>query len=624
MIGFPRLPRFLARYRVMAKRLLTEQVIHQTKFLVLHALRITLRVTDAAIPAISLLLMGVVIYDVGFREFYSLGSRTYLIMLVLLGLLRILMLARFVAELPERRKIGSYIFSFVLIVLSFYLYDLLKLTSQTEPLRTNEFLMRKLLLYGGILFIFSTEASDLLRFVYKRSLNPAFLFVVSFAAIILVGTLLLLLPRATYDGISPLNALFMATSAVCVTGLLVVDTATQFTLMGKAIILSLIQIGGLGIMTFTALLGYLAAGSVSIQSQLALKDMLYSRRINNVIQLVTRIIAVTFFFEFIGVILINWSIGEEVAAGKLERLFFSVFHSVSAFCNAGFSTFTHGLYEEPVRFNYAVHLIIAILVVLGGMGFPITFNLFSLIRIRATNFIRQILKNPKRETYTHIIHVSSKLAIATSGILLAFGFVTYLIFEQNGTLEQHPTVWGKIVTSLFGSVTPRTSGFNTVDFTAMTLPTVMVYLLLMWIGASPGSTGGGIKTTTAAVAVLNVASVARRKNRTEVFRTQISEASINRAFAIIVVSLLVMGLAVLLIGVNDSDKGMLRIAFEVFSAFSTAGITLGITQDLSMFSKAVLILVMFIGRVGALTVIMALVHQAGRLPYQYPREEIMF
>jgi Trk-type K+ transport system membrane component len=620
----PRLPRILARYRALAKRLLTEQVFHQTRFLVLNALRTVLRVTDAAIPSISLLLMGVVIYDVGFRPFYSFGPRIYIMMAVLLALLRAMMLARFVAELPEKRKIRSHIFSFVLVVLIFYLYDLLKITAQTEPLRTNEFLWRKLLLYGGVLFIFSTEASDLLRFVYRRSLNPAFLFVVSFAAIILVGMFLLLLPRATYDGISPLDALFTATSAVCVTGLEVVDTATHFTLMGKIILLSLIQVGGLGIMTFTALLGYLAAGSVSIQSQLALKDMLYSRRINNVIQLVTRIIAVTFFFEFIGVILINWSIGEEVAAGNLERLFFSVFHSVSAFCNAGISTLPNGLYEVPLRYNYTVHLIIAALVVLGGMGFPITFNLFSLIRIRATNFVRKILKNPQRETYTHIIHVSSKLAIATSAILLVFGFFSYLIFEQSGTLQQHPTIWGKLVTALFGSVTPRTSGFNTVNFTAMTLPTVMVYFLLMWIGASPGSTGGGIKTTTAAVAVLNVASVARGKNRTEVFRTQISESSIKRAFAIIVVSLLVMGLAVLLIGVNDSDKGMLRIAFEVFSAFSTAGITLGITQDLSMFSKAVLIVVMFVGRVGALTVIMALVHQAGRLPYQYPREEIMF
>ncbi len=152
----------------------------------------------------------------------------------------------------------------------------------------------------------------------------------------------------------------------------------------------------------------------------------------------------------------------------------------------------------------------------------------------------------------------------------------------------------------------------------------MVYLLLMWIGASPGSTGGGIKTTTAAVAVLNVASVVRRKDRTEVFRTQISESSINRAFATIVVSLLVLGVSVLLIGLNDADKGILRIAFESFSAFSTVGLTLGITQDLSIFSKFVLVVVMFIGRVGVLTVLMAVVHQIKTLHYRYPSEDIMF
>lgn len=620
----PRLPRILSRYLLLLKRVFSEQVIYRTRFLINNALDTILRITDAAIPTVSLLATGIVIYDVGFRPFYNFGPLTYRLLAVCLILLRIMMAGRFVAELREKKRIWAHIFSFLLLALTIYLYNLLNTLNTIEPLRTNDFLVKKLLLYGGVLFIFSTEVSDLLRFVYRRSLNPAFLFVISFAAIIVIGALLLMLPRATVSGISAVDALFTSTSAVCVTGLLVVDTAANFTLMGKIILLLLIQVGGLGIMTFTALLGYLAAGSVSIQSQVALKDMFYSKYLTNVMQLVMRIIAVTFFFEFIGVVLINWSIGDEVAAGKLDRLFFSIFHSVSAFCNAGFSTLSSGLYDESLRFNYDVHLIIAALVVLGGMGFPITFNLFSLIRIRSTNLVRKILKIPGRESYTRIIHVSSKLVIATSTILLVFGFFTYLIFEQQGTLAQHPTAWGKIVTSVFGSVTPRTAGFNTVDFTAISLPTVMVYLLLMWIGASPGSTGGGIKTTTAAVAVLNVASVVRRKDRTEVFRTQISELSINRAFATIVVSLMVMGIGVLLIGLNDPDKGMLRIAFEVFAAFSTAGITLGITQDLTLFSKCVLILVMFIGRVGVLTVLMALVHPTKTLLYRYPSEEIMF
>jgi Trk-type K+ transport system membrane component len=257
------------------------------------------------------------------------------------------------------------------------------------------------------------------------------------------------------------------------------------------------------------------------------------------------------------------------------------------------------------------------------MGFPITFNIFSLIRIKVMNFIRKTLRIPSMERHTHIIHVSSKLAVATSILLLIIGFTSYLLFEQEATLVQHPTAWGKIVTSFFGSVTPRTAGFNTVDLTGITLPTIMVYLLLMWIGASPGSTGGGIKTTTAAVALLNVGSVIRRKNRTEVFHTQISESSISKAFAIVIISLLVIGFAVLLIGVADGEHGILKIAFEAFSAFSTVGLTLGITQELSNFSKSVLIAVMFIGRVGVLTILMALAQQAGPLYYRYPSEEIM-
>jgi trk/ktr system potassium uptake protein len=620
----PGLPRFLVRYYIIIKRSLSEQVIHQSRFLVGTFLRSVLHITDATIPPIILLALGFIVHDIGFRPFYSFSSVTYNVLLASLLVLRVLMVARFISEWRENRRFWTHVFSLSLVVLTFYLYHLLHVVFQTEPLRTNSFMIKKLALYAGIIFLFTTEVSNLLRFIYKRSLNPSFLFVISFAVIILIGGLLLMLPRATVNGISAVNALFTSTSAVCVTGLLAVDTATTFTLGGKIIILLLMQIGGLGIMTFTALLGYIAAGTVSIQSQVALKDMFYSKQINNVIQLVTRIIAVTFFFEFIGFLLINWSIGEEVAKGKFGRLFFSAFHAVSAFCNAGFSTLSNGLYESSVRFNYSVHLIVALLVIFGGMGFPITFNILSLIRIRFMNFIRRILHVPIRETHTHVVHVSSRLAVTTSTLLLVVGFVSYLLFEQHATLVQHPTLWGKIVTAFFGSVTPRTAGFNTVDLTGVTLPTVMIYLLLMWIGASPGSTGGGIKTTTAAVAVLNVASIVRGKNRTEVFRTQISEGSINRAFAIIIVSLLVIGLAVLLIGVEDGEKGMLRIAFEAFSAFSTVGLSLGITQELSVFSKWVLMAVMFVGRVGALTILVSLVQQVRSLHYRYPREEILF
>ncbi len=180
------------------------------------------------------------------------------------------------------------------------------------------------------------------------------------------------------------------------------------------------------------------------------------------------------------------------------------------------------------------------------------------------------------------------------------------------------------MTSFFASVTPRTAGFNTVDLEALALPTIMIYLLLMWIGASPGSTGGGIKTTTAGVAILNMISVLRGKDRTEFLKSEISHDSIRRAFAIILLSVLLIGVSVFLISINDSEKGLIKIAFEVFSAFSTVGLSLGITADLSAMSKFVIILTMFIGRVGMITLLVVFIRQSKQLHYRYPKEDIAF
>lgn len=489
---------------------------------------------------------------------------------------------------------------------------------------TSQLLLQKSILYIGIIFLFFTEASNLLKFVYHRRQNPAFVFIISFAVIILAGTFLLMLPNATTHDISFVNAFFTSTSAVCVTGLTVVDTGTNFTTIGQVIILFLIQIGGLGIMTFTGLLGYLAAGSVSFHSRMVLKSMVSSNQISNVITIVTRIIVVTLFFEAIGAILLYMSVENTLYNNKIERAFFSVFHSVSAFCNAGFSTESAGLYTKAFRFNYSLQLIIAILIIMGGMGFPIVFNIFSFIRIKTTSLLARITKLSSPETKTRIIQVNSKLALTTTIILLVIGFLLYFSFEYNASLKDHPTWIGKVVTSFFGSVTPRTAGFNTIDMAKLSLPMALIYILLMWIGASPSSTGGGIKTTTAAVAFLNLRTVIHGRNRTEVYRTQISEPSINKAFAVILLSLLVIGVTVLLITVFDGDKGILKITFESFSAFSTVGLTLGITSELSEASKVVLIFTMFIGRVGALTMLMAFVNQQIDRAYQYPIEEIMY
>jgi Trk-type K+ transport system membrane component len=270
-------------------------------------------------------------------------------------------------------------------------------------------------------------------------------------------------------------------------------------------------------------------------------------------------------------------------------------------------------------------MIIALLVILGGMGFPIVFNIFTYLRIKTLKLFNKFYyRENNQETITRILQVNSRLALATTLILIITGFAAYLMLEQNGTLKDHQTITGKLVTSFFGAITPRTAGFNTVDMAKLSLPMIMFYLLLMWIGASPSSTGGGIKTTTIAVAILNLKSIIRNRKCTQVFHTQISEHSINKAFAVILLSLLTIGIAVTLISVYDSDKGLLNIAFESFSAFSTVGLTLGITPQLSDISKVILVFTMFIGRVGALTILMAFVSEARPQAYRYPEEEIQY
>jgi Trk-type K+ transport system membrane component len=221
-----------------------------------------------------------------------------------------------------------------------------------------------------------------------------------------------------------------------------------------------------------------------------------------------------------------------------------------------------------------------------------------------------------------VLNVNTLLVIITSSVLLVVGMVLYFLLEYNNTLAEH-SPYGKVVGAFFGSVTPRTAGFNTVDMAALTAPTVLLYLLLMWIGAAPASVGGGIKTTTFAVAILNIVSLARGKDRVEVFRREIGNESVNKAFAIILLSLLVIGLAVFLITVFDPQMELAAVAFECFSGFSTVGLTVGITALLSTPSKLVLVLTMFLGRVGTLTLIIGLMRKVSTLRYRYPKETII-
>lgn len=473
------------------------------------------------------------------------------------------------------------------------------------------------------IFIYFIREASAREIIFNREhINPAQLFIASFLLMILLGTLLLMLPKATYTEISFLNALFTSTSAVCVTGLIVVDTGSFFTPFGQTVILVLIQLGGLGIMTFASYFSYFFRGKSTYENQIMLKDMTNSEKIGEVFTVLKKIILLTLSIELLGAVLIFFSLEKGVLPAVLERMFFSVFHSISAFCNAGFSTLENSLYEPEFKFNYSLQLIIVALFILGGIGFPILFNLYKYFLYYVKNQFLKI-RHPQESVYVPwVININTRIVLSTTGILLLAGTLLFYFFEYNNTLENH-SAFGKLVTSFFGAASPRTAGFNSVDMSALNFSTIMIIILLMWIGASPGSTGGGIKTSTFAVSTINFFSLAKGKDRVEIFRREVSDLSIRRAFAIVALSLAVIGTAIACISYFDDDLTLLSIAFECFSAYSTVGLSIGITPLLSPASKMIIIIVMFIGRVSMLTILISLLRRVKHLNYKYPKEEIL-
>lgn len=469
----------------------------------------------------------------------------------------------------------------------------------------------------AVALTFIREASEV-KLNYKRTvLNPAQLFILSFMFIIFIGSVLLMLPNATVNGISYINALFTSTSAVCVTGLAVVDTGMHFTKFGQTIIMVLIQVGGLGILTFASYFSYFFKGGTSYENQLALSEMNVSRNLGDIFQTLKYIILITFGIELFSGILIYTSLDAKNFDSFSEQIFFSAFHAISSFNNAGFSTLSNNLYETGYKYNYYLHLIIISTFVLGGLGFPIVVNLLKYLKYKIIT-----LFSPSRRKYRPwILNLNSRITLFTTLSITLVAFILFYFLEYNNTLADHKG-FGKMVAALFGATTPRTSGFNTIDSSQMALPTLILVMVLMWIGASPQSTGGGIKTSTFAVAVLNIISLARGKARIEIFRREISEISVRRAFAIIALSLFVITVGIALIAHFDPNLSLEKISFECISAYGTAGLSLGITANLTTASKIVLIAVMFIGRISMLSLVIAIFKKVKHKNYSYPKEEI--
>ena len=583
------------------------------------------RFTEFLMFYLSLLAFVVLMIDWGFNNDHVLDRFIYWFywffnVLLILGFgLRIFFFRQ--KKIRKRRRFSQYL----LLSLSFLVFCTELIAPTWLASATGE-VSKHLVVDVIILFLFIEEVSERLFTANIFTVHPALIFAGSFLFLMFFGAVLLMLPKATTENIRFIDALFTATSAVSVTGLVVVDTGSAFTIMGQIIILVLIQLGGLGMLTFTNLFGFLFRGGTSFQNQLFIKDTLNAQHINDAFKNLIKIVLFTFVIEITGVFFIFLSLDHTRFETWEAGLFFAVFHAISAFCHAGFSTFGDSLYDENLRHNYTLHFIIAILILAGGIGYSIMINYYFYTKDYIGFLIKKyVLKREgQRRAYRSLVTINTRIAVWTSAVLLFFGFLAFSFFEWNAAFKEMSFV-SKLSNAFFCSVTPRSGGFNTINMDNLGTASVMVCLMLMWIGASPGSTGGGIKTTTFAVALLNVWQQVQSKPKLEIFWREVPSKSIQRAFAIIVISLVLMFTNLILLTHFEPDLPFKSILFECFSACNTVGLSLGITSDLSDASRIVLIISMFLGRVGTFTLVLGLVSTLQKpvyAPHQYPKEDV--
>lgn len=422
----------------------------------------------------------------------------------------------------------------------------------------------------------------------------------SFVGAILAGTLLLTFPAATTDGrgASFIDALFTSTSATCVTGLIVQDTPGYFSTFGQIVILVLIQLGGIGIMSYSAFLALLF-GRFTLGQRGMLQDMLEEDR--NVLGMIVYVFKMTFVIEFTGALLLflRWIF---VYKNPVQTVYLSIFHSISAFCNAGFSLFSNSL--EDCAGDPYVNVIIMALIISGGIGFLVVHEMTRKVR------------KPGRAITTH-----SRLVLTTSALLVIIGFLALFFVEFDGAFFDYPLttkLWG----ALFQSVTARTAGFNTIPIASLSVVSLTIIMTMMFIGASPGSTGGGIKTSTFAILLLSLKNILLGKKDIEVFRRTIPSAVVYKALALAVGALFIlMSIFILLLGVED--KPFLPLLFEAVSAFGTVGLSMGLTPDLTVTGKLLIIILMYGGRIGPLTLGFALTRVLRKEKIEYPEGKVL-
>ncbi len=441
--------------------------------------------------------------------------------------------------------------------------------------------------------------------IFSRFRNhPAKVVLVSFAFIILLGSTFLSLPIASSDGesIGLIDAGFTATSATCVTGLIVLNTGTAFSLFGKIIIFLLLQIGGLGIMTFSTAMIMIFGKQLSLGRQSLLQGVLGESNQASMVYLIKSILLTTFSFEILGAALLFLKF-RTILPNIQSAIGYSIFHSVSAFCNAGFCLYSDSFTQ--FQNNLLVNIVMITLIICGGIGFGVLLDIKN-----------NIFKRKQNRAFS----LHSKIVISSTIFLIISGAILIFLFEYKNQFQNLPLKNG-LMASVFQSVTTRTAGFNTMNIGKIGYATSLLMIVLMFIGASPGSTGGGIKTTSFAVLILSVWSIIKGREEVEVFNRTISQKVTKKVMSLVAIALTILIVLILVLCLSQKSP-FEKIIFEAFSAFGTVGLSMGLTSNLTAIGKTAIILLMYFGRVGPLTIAFALGEKKIKTYYHYPEEDI--
>ena len=566
---------------------------------------------------VSFFTVSVIAYFYGFEQteqttfFCNIVFICSLIFYVLKYLLSTLFSTHSSSYIKKNKFQGIMILLIIIWFISVYLFDFNfynYLLSDLEFSGLENITLLFVQLYFFVMMLF--DLSNIGSIFTKFKLGAGGWMITSFILIILLGTFLLMLPEMTTEGIRFIDALFTSTSACCVTGLTVVETATAFTFKGQFIIMMLIQIGGINIICFATYLASSYRGN-SLQYQSVMKEML-STSLYGTKSLIKEIFLYSIIIELIGslAIFIHYNYNHYYSDSIAENIFFSVFHTIAAFNNAGFSIVEGGMTSPLFRQDHFVQYIIALLIFLGGIGFIAIADIFN-----------NLHHNNSKKSIWHRLQVMTKLSIKVSSILVFTGAIAFFAFEFNNA-SADTSFSDRICTAIFASISCRTAGFATIDNSLFSTPTILIFIILMFIGASPSSTGGGIKTTTFYIIIKSAISTMKGKKQVTIYNRSIPFNQVDRSYSIVLFTLSLIFTGTLIISISDPQFTLQEIVYEAVSAIGTVGLTLGITTKLTIIGKSVLILLMFVGRITVLTLALSVARKTMYTNYSLARTNI--